>query len=181
MLYFRSLIVRTQDMEALKESIATQGMDASLVFLAGREDMASNLVAKVLGASQSKMHDSQAIIEQLIRSVETKLDQHLPLLSSIITVAPILGLLGTVLGLMDVFNVISGGGLGDATQLSSGIAEALITTVLGLSISIPFIFAYQLLNSQIEARLQSLELTLEHLDQFCQQQGLRRDSSYAEG
>ena len=55
-----------------------------------------------------------------------KIERLMSVLSSIITVAPILGLTGTVLGLMDIFNVISGGGIGDASLLSSGIAEALI-------------------------------------------------------
>ena len=90
-----------------------------------------------------------------------KYEKNLNVLSSIITVSPILGILGTVLGLMDVFNVISGGGLGNASQLSSGIAEALISTVLGLSITIPFIFAYHYLTHQVDQRLQRLEQSLE--------------------
>ena len=81
----------------------------------------------------------------------------MPILSSIITAAPILGLTGTVLGLMDIFNVISGGAIGDTQALSSGIATALITTVSGLIIAIPFIFFYQYLSQKIEFYVIELE------------------------
>ncbi len=83
--------------------------------------------------------------------------KNMGLLSSIITVAPILGLLGTIIGLMDIFNVISGGGIGDPELLSSGIATALITTVTGLSITIPFIFLHQLCTKKIETFIDKVD------------------------
>ena len=90
------------------------------------------------------------------------------ILSSIITVAPILGLLGTVLGLMDIFNVISGGSIGDAQALSSGIATALITTVTGLLIAVPLIFFNQFFNQKIEHFILDLERMSYEMIQFCQ-------------
>ena len=63
------------------------------------------------------------------------------------TIAPVLGLLGTVLGLMDVFAVLAVEGVGDAQLLSAGISKAL-TTVAGLSLAIPLIFVHQLLTQK---------------------------------
>jgi biopolymer transport protein ExbB len=92
----------------------------------------------------------------------------MPILSSIITVAPILGLTGTVFGLMDIFNVISGGAIGDAQALSAGIATALITTVTGLLIALPFIFFYQFFQQKTEHYILELERICYDIISYCQ-------------
>ena len=71
----------------------------------------------------------------------------------IITTAPVLGLLGTVLGLMDVFSVIAVEGTGQAELLSAGISKALVTTVTGLSLAIPLMFIHQFIEDKIDERL----------------------------
>jgi biopolymer transport protein ExbB len=80
-----------------------------------------------------------------------RLESKMNALSIIITVAPVLGLLGTVLGLMDVFSVIALEGTGQTELLSAGISKALITTVAGLSLAIPLMFIFQFLQSRIAA------------------------------
>jgi biopolymer transport protein TolQ len=70
--------------------------------------------------------------------------QYLPWLATIGSVSPLLGLLGTVLGVMDAFLGIAAGGSGNVSAVAPGIAEALITTVLGLAVAIPAIIAYNL-------------------------------------
>ena len=78
------------------------------------------------------------------------LDKGMSFLSALITITPILGLTGTVLGLMEIFKVLSNASITDTTLLSAGIAEALITTVSGLVIAIPFILMHHLLSQKIE-------------------------------
>jgi biopolymer transport protein ExbB len=80
-----------------------------------------------------------------------------------VTVAPLLGLLGTISGLIKVFHVIAGGGIGDATALSAGIAEALITTFAGLTIAIPFLIVYNSLSGRVEALTHEMELRVTEL------------------
>jgi len=70
------------------------------------------------------------------------LERGLPALETISGIAPLLGLLGTVLGMIKVFTVISRQGTGQASQLAGGISEALITTVTGLIIGIPALIMY---------------------------------------
>ena len=70
--------------------------------------------------------------------------QFIPWLATIGSVSPLLGLLGTVLGVMDAFLGIAAGGSGNIAAVAPGVAEALITTVLGLAVAIPAVIAYNL-------------------------------------
>jgi biopolymer transport protein ExbB len=64
-------------------------------------------------------------------------------------VAPLLGLLGTVLGMIDVFGVIMNAGVGNAGVLAGGISKALITTAAGLSVAIPSLMFYRFFDSRV--------------------------------
>ncbi|MCD6574965.1 MotA/TolQ/ExbB proton channel family protein, partial [Candidatus Aerophobetes bacterium] len=70
------------------------------------------------------------------------LEKHLKILGTIVTVAPLIGLLGTVMGMIKAFNVIALQGTGEPGALAGGISEALITTAVGLSIAIPSLIFY---------------------------------------
>ncbi len=89
-------------------------------------------------------------IYTLGRAQITNLERGLTLLEIIAMISPLLGLLGTVLGMVDIFNVITAGGLGNTQMLASGIAKALITTVVGLIIGIPSLVAYHLYIRKVE-------------------------------
>ena len=69
-------------------------------------------------------------------------------LAIVATLAPLLGLLGTVIGMIDAFDTVVMVGMGDATALAGGISKALITTMAGLTIAIPALFAYHLFKSR---------------------------------
>ena len=73
------------------------------------------------------------------------------------TIAPLLGLLGTVLGIYEAFQVISSKGLSDPGQFASGISYALITTIVGLIVAIPHFIAHNYLSGELDA----IELKLE--------------------
>lgn len=80
-----------------------------------------------------------------------KLERRIPVLELIVAVAPMLGLLGTVTGLIDSFNVLAAlQGLGEPTALSAGVAEALITTAAGLFVAIPTMIANSFLSNRID-------------------------------
>jgi len=85
-----------------------------------------------------------------------RFSQGLPLLDTIITAAPLLGLLGTVTGMMRTFGELGSGDLASgASQITGGVAEALIATACGLFIAVCALFPYNYLNSQLErARLE---------------------------
>ncbi len=91
------------------------------------------------------------------RQETTVLESHLVWLQTIAQVAPLLGLLGTVLGMIKVFAAISISGLGDPQALSEGISEAMITTAVGLAIGIPTLVAYNYLTARAEGLVTEIE------------------------
>ena len=86
-----------------------------------------------------------------------KLEKGLSTIKVIATVAPLLGLLGTVIGVLSAFQSIAANGLNDPTLFAGGISMALVTTVGGLLVAIPHFIFYNYLNGQ----LNSFEVKLE--------------------
>lgn len=85
------------------------------------------------------------------------LGRGLVVLETIAAIAPLLGLLGTVIGILKVFNVIAVMGVGQATALSGGISEALITTIVGLCIGIPAVVVFNLFTNKAERLILEIE------------------------
>ncbi len=85
------------------------------------------------------------------------LERFLSTLGMLAAIAPLLGLLGTVTGMIDTFHVITLYGTGDPRLMSGGISEALVTTMLGLAVAIPLMVAQTLLNRTVEKRIGLLE------------------------
>lgn len=96
-------------------------------------------------------------IEDQGRQEVVQLERGLSLLETVAAIAPLLGLLGTVFGMIDVFEVVSRQGAGQAQSLAGGIAEALITTAAGLSIGIPALVAYNYFAGKAERLVLEIE------------------------
>jgi biopolymer transport protein ExbB len=99
----------------------------------------------------------RALVEDDGRQEVRTLQRGLVTLETIANAAPLLGLLGTVLGMIKVFDIIETLGVGQAKALSGGISEALITTATGLFIGIPVLVAYNYFNSRSEAFVLDME------------------------
>ena len=98
---------------------------------------------------RTKEEIRESILDQG-RQEARKLERGLTILETIAGIAPLMGLLGTVLGMIKVFRVISEQGLGQTQALSSGISEALITTVVGLFIAIPALVSFNYFTHKVE-------------------------------
>ncbi len=99
-------------------------------------------------------HDHARVIERMraVGRVEMeRLERGLTVLEIIAAATPLLGLLGTVLGMMEVFSVITAEGIGDPQVLAGGISKALITTVAGLSVAIPTLAFHSLFTRRVNA------------------------------
>ncbi len=94
--------------------------------------------------------------ESVLREVP-KINRHLPLLKIIAAVAPLMGLLGTVTGMIVTFQAITLFGAGDPRLMAGGISQALITTVLGLSVAIPVLLLHNVVNSRARAMTDVLQ------------------------
>jgi len=99
----------------------------------------------------------RVLIEDEGRQQVRTLNRGLGVIETIAGIAPLMGLLGTVLGMIKVFNVIKTLGVGQAQSLSGGISEALITTATGLMIGIPALIFYNYLSSRSENLILDIE------------------------
>ena len=96
-------------------------------------------------------------IEEVGRQVVAQLDRYLNTLGTIASIAPLLGLLGTVIGMIKVFSAITTAGVGNPTVLAGGISEALITTAAGLSVAIPSLMFHRYFNGRVDQLVMKME------------------------
>ncbi|MEI6787174.1 MAG: MotA/TolQ/ExbB proton channel family protein [bacterium] len=114
-------------------------------------------VVRVLGYALS--HSGSALEGAIQYAKERELHRYrrgIPMLDTVITLAPLLGLLGTVTGMMASFSLI-GGELGAPGAITGGIAEALIATAFGLGIAITSLIPFNLMNQKLETATQEIE------------------------
>ena len=87
-------------------------------------------------------------------------------LSMIATISPLLGLLGTVYGMISAFQAASGAGVGKSDVLAKGIYEALVTTAAGLTLAIPVLIVYLILSNRIDNMVDDLDENAEAFMDF---------------
>ncbi len=121
----------------------------------------SSALGKVLSAALRNRHRPRELIKESVedtgRHVVHELEKFLNTLGTIAGITPLLGLLGTVIGMIKVFSAIMTYGVGDAVQLAGGISEALITTAAGLTVAIPSFFFYRYFKGKVEKYVVSME------------------------
>ena len=96
-------------------------------------------------------------IEEVGRHVVHELERFLNTLGTIAAISPLLGLLGTVIGMIKVFTVITTKGVGDPSVLAEGISVALITTATGLTVAIPSLMFYRYFHGKIDELVVTME------------------------
>ena len=106
--------------------------------------------------------DLRATMEGTGRAVAHRLEKYLNALATIASAAPLLGLLGTVIGMIEIFGSQAGGvGAGNPAQLAHGISVALYNTAFGLIVAIPALIFWRYFRSRVDAYLLTLELASE--------------------
>ncbi|PCI22976.1 MAG: biopolymer transporter ExbB [Piscirickettsiaceae bacterium] len=96
-------------------------------------------------------------IEETGRQVVHELEKFLNVLGTIASITPLLGLLGTVIGMIKVFAAIMAHGVGDPTVLAGGISQALITTATGLTVAIPTLMFYRYFRGRVDELVIKME------------------------
>ncbi|HYE98473.1 MAG TPA: MotA/TolQ/ExbB proton channel family protein [Planctomycetota bacterium] len=130
--------------------------DAERMTADGRSAMARTLRAGLARRTESTAAMEDAVQEQMLHELP-RLERFLSLLGILTGVAPMLGLLGTVTGMMSTFDMITVLGSGDPGIMAGGIYEALITTVAGLAIAIPLLLAHSALSGRVDRLVADLE------------------------
>lgn len=118
-------------------------------------------LGRVLAAGLVNLHHDREVmkegIEEVGRHVVHDLERYLNTLGTIASISPLLGLLGTVIGMIKVFGAITTQGVGDPSVLAGGIAEALITTAAGLSVAIPTLMFYRYFRGKVNLLVVTME------------------------
>jgi biopolymer transport protein ExbB len=96
-------------------------------------------------------------IEEAGRQVAHELEKYLNTLGTIASITPLLGLLGTVIGMIKVFAAIMSFGVGDPSVLAGGISQALITTASGLTVAIPTLMFYRYFRGRVDELVIKME------------------------
>ena len=138
--------------------------------LAGRADLSGEVIfevqrrsplGKILAAGLINRNEPRFVMKDAIedagRHVVHDLERYLNTLGTIAAVTPLLGLLGTVFGMIKVFAAITAFGVGNPTVLAGGIAEALITTAAGLSVGIPTLMFHRYFRGRINDLTMDME------------------------
>lgn len=102
-------------------------------------------------------YDMARAMEAETEVVLQRMQRFMPVLDTMITVAPLLGILGTVLGIINSFNMLGAEGIADPKLVTSGIAQALLTTAGGLIISIVALMPYNYFNTRIDRAIHVIE------------------------
>ena len=102
-------------------------------------------------------YDMAKAMEAQAQTTVQRMSRYMTVLDTMITVAPLLGIFGTVLGIISSFKMLGAAGIGDPKLVTGGIAQALITTAAGLGISIATVFPYNYFRSRIEKSIHVME------------------------
>ena len=132
--------------------VANKKIDEAIALCDTKKSCVASAVKKFLQKAPRgiDVQDYEFILKEITIKETSPYESRLNLLASVISISPMLGLLGTVTGMIRAFTNISKYGTGDAAIVADGIAEALLTTAAGLMIAIPVIVVYNYLNRRLE-------------------------------
>jgi biopolymer transport protein ExbB len=122
---------------------------------------ASSPIGQVLAVGLAYRHAPREVLKEVVedtgRHVVHDLERYLSPLGTIAAISPLLGLLGTVSGMIRSFTAITGNGVPNAAVLAEGISEALIATAAGLTVAIPSLIAYRYLRGRVDGLVVKIE------------------------
>lgn len=153
-------------MERIKDYIHEGEIETALKLCKKTDTPAARLIAKGISRLGRPMNDVLVAIENVGNIEIARLEKGFPWLATTAAGAPMIGFLGTVTGMVNAFyNMASAGNNADITTLSSGIYEALVTTIAGLVVGVIALFAYNYLVARVDGVVNQLETkTMEFMD-----------------
>jgi len=122
---------------------------------------ASSPLGRILAAGLVNLHHSREIMKESIqdtgRHVVHDLERFLNTLGTIASITPLLGLLGTVFGVIQVFSAMTTQGIGNPALLAGGISKALVTTAAGMTVAIPSLIFYRYFRGRVDELVVTIE------------------------
>jgi len=145
----RSVVLPEYEIEKIEESVRSGNVDSAVKMCSDNNTAMSRILWVALDNRGVKRAVMKEILEEVGRQEVAHLERYIGILGVVAAVSPLLGLLGTVIGMIEVFQVISIEGVGKADILAGGISKALNTTAAGLSVAIPALVAYRVFESRV--------------------------------
>jgi biopolymer transport protein ExbB len=154
-------VFNTKKAVALAKQAAQGSSECLELALKEKSSVASELVQNLVQASQRfSGSDLEAAGDAALIAAKGKLQHRLWMLDTIVTAAPLLGLLGTILGIVETFYSLAQSGMSDPAGVSSGIGTALYATALGIGIAVVGLMFFNLFQERVERITDSLKVTV---------------------
>lgn len=155
----RFRVAKEADLEAVLKHLEAGQKDQALVRARKVSGPAGELLATAVQHAHEKKEYIEEILYERMLAARTKLERGLPFLALTATTGPLMGLLGTVMGMIATFKLISSFGSGDPKVLAAGISEALIATATGMTVAIPALLLHAFLGRMAKGIIGSMEQT----------------------
>ena len=153
----RKRIIPGEFIQAIEAQITAQDIKGAMALCEKDHSSISNIFLSGLKNAGKGMWLVKEAIEERGGRESIILEKRVGILSTIAQLSPLLGLLGTVSGMIKTFNVISLQGVGNPTMLAGGISEALITTATGLCVAIPTLVCYRIVKDKADSLIFEME------------------------
>ena len=151
--------LKPQEQSRLLDYLKTKKFDDAASFCRLKEHPAYKIILVMLDSKDKSKREAKYIIEQYTLQQIGYLERYISALGNISTVAPLLGLLGTVTGMIKAFKAFEMN-IGNNTQLFTGIDEALITTALGLIVAVPSLTMYNYFTRKVGVYIKEINLSV---------------------
>ncbi len=144
-------------LDRIRSQLARSEYDGALQICRSKNMMFNRLMETVIAYRHLDSVDLRQLLEDQSKQEADVLERFLSIMRTVGTIAPLLGLLGTVAGMIKVFQTLSAAGLSQAADLSGGISEALITTAAGMTVAIPAIVLHSFFDRRVTVILLKME------------------------
>ncbi len=152
-----SAVIPAADIAAVENQVREDNVEQALELCKNNNTAMSRILWVALKNRGVKRSIMKEILEEVGRQEVAHLERFIGILALIAAISPLLGLLGTVIGMIEVFQVISVEGVGKADVLAAGISKALNTTAAGMVVAIPTLVAYRFFEAKVNQYVIEIE------------------------
>jgi len=153
----RSVVIPIKEVAAIESYVRAGQVDAAILACEENNTAMHRILWSSLKNRGVKRSVMKEVLEEVGRQEVAHLDRYIGVLGVIAAISPLLGLLGTVIGMIEVFQVIALEGVGKADVLAGGISKALNTTAAGLTVAIPALVAYRMFEAKVNGFVIEIE------------------------
>ncbi|WP_298612187.1 MotA/TolQ/ExbB proton channel family protein [uncultured Thiothrix sp.] len=173
----RSKVMPVADVEMARKLAETGQVSSNAINNLSSSSVVGSVLATGLASSSLPRHLMKENVEEAGRHAVHRLERYLPALATIGSISPLMGLLGTVFGMISSFSQISKAGAGNPAAVAEGISVALITTAAGLMVALTAVIFHRLLKAKVDNYVISMEQEAVKLIEIVNQTNNRRPTA----